>query len=134
MVNQSTITDVFIKILPVCGVGFNSQKVKRAVQIQRKLNKAIDITKYGEGIRSIFFAPLAVPPDDKFHTNENRYWHDKKMLHIYQQLDWEKVNHTDSEGYNQMVVELLIQSVVNLNFEVDFDMDRFISDLKKVLL
>ena len=59
----------FMQIMPVCGQEFHCKNVYGTADMQRHLDEVIDITKYGDGIRSIFFAPLAVRPDDKFHTN-----------------------------------------------------------------
>ena len=97
------------------------------------LNKYIDLSKYGKGLRQIQFTYIADYSED-FHQEEMTYNPEDKTLFLSLRLDYDKVKNGTNEEVLVLMKDLFLTSVFYyFGLDVrDFDFRGFYEDLKEV--
>ncbi len=98
------------------------------------LDKNITLEDYGEGLKRIWFVPIADRPTSTMHEEGMEFKPRKKELYISAKLDYESVVNASKEGVQKMVVTAFLEMIDRYE-EVgvkNFDIERFKKDVEEV--
>jgi hypothetical protein len=103
-------------------------------KIQEKLNREIDLSRYGTGLQRIVFVPIAVAEDDAIHKEEIKYSGRKKEISLYLKMEFSSVEEADEETFLQQFAQLYLEAVklFKKHRVRDFDRKAFRRDVSKV--
>ncbi len=93
------------------------------------LNERIDLAKYGDAVRHIYFAPVVSQKAEGFIEPYCRYKADSRELEIRYKLDVDHAVAADLAAYFQMMVHGLVDGITVNFFPSDFDILNFKADL-----
>ena len=100
-------------------------------KIRRLLNDNLPLDKYGSGIKSFSFIPIAVRPNNTLHEEMKKYSSDKKEMHVALKLDYEAVSGSDDLAFFQLLAHLFLRAIDEApqHKVQDFDWPRFRKDV-----
>lgn len=80
-------------------------------EIEQVLNDKLDLSRYGAGLQSIRFVPLALQPGDRIHEEEIKYAPRKKELTLKLKLDYDSVLHADKPAMLRLIALLFLNAI-----------------------
>lgn len=96
---------------------------------------AIDLSKYGTGIKEIHFIVVALAPGDTIHKDEVVYERKKQKLTVEKNLNYPLVLKGTPQEVLSMAAKLLVDSIEALKRHrgIDFDLEKFRLSAKEQL-
>jgi hypothetical protein len=99
-----------------------------------KALEAIDLSKYGTGVREINFFVVALPPENTLHKNEVLYDRRKRKLTLELNLSYPHVLKANNSEVLRMTAKLFLSSIdLYPQLKVrDFDLRAFKSGIEEL--
>lgn len=103
-------------------------------KIQEKLNREIDLSRYGTGLQRIVFVPIAVAEEDFIHEEEVKYSGRTKEISLYLKMSFPDVQQADESSFLQQFAQLYLDAVKYFKKHrvKDFDRKAFKKDVAKL--
>ncbi len=103
-------------------------------KMQEKLNKHIDLSRYGDSLRHIIFVPIAVAADDKIHEEKIKYVGRKKEICLYLKMDFAQVSQADEHAFLQQFALFYLEALRYFKRRriKDFDFKAFKKDVARL--
>lgn len=83
--------------------------------IGAQLNQKIHFQDFGDGVDSILYIAVMVPPSHDDHRNGCRYNSKKKQIKIVQQLEYDLVVNSSKEEFKTYFIETMMRLLRQLN-------------------
>lgn len=100
------------------------------------LHEGIDLTKYGEGLKKLYFTFLVMPPDDQVLAPYQHYSSKKQEADISVRIPYEAVVNAAAPELLRLMEEAYLQGVERLKSYTalvrDFDVEWLKRDVEKI--
>lgn len=100
------------------------------------LHDGIDLTKYGEGLKKLYFTFLVMPPDDQVLAPYQHYFAKKQEADISVRIPYEAVVNAAAPELVRLMEEAYLQGVERLKSYTalvrDFDVEWLKRDVEKI--
>lgn len=100
------------------------------------LHEGIDLTKYGEGLKKLYFTFLVMPPDDQVLAPYQHYSAKKQEADISVRIPYEAVVNAAAPELLRLMEEAYLQGIERLKSYTalvrDFDVDGLKRDVEKI--
>lgn len=106
-------------------------------KIQQLLNQHLKLAHYGPALNHIVFVPIAQLPEYQHNYPEAiRFTEAEKSLSLYLCLDYEQVAQANEPHFLQLLAQRFLEGIEQAGLEKveGFDAERFIQDVKRVLM
>lgn len=102
--------------------------------IEDVMNKRLDLSKYGTGLKKIYFVPMAIDADNEIHEEIFKYSGRRKDLEIHLKLNLDKINTVPE--FLQQVAELFYHSISKYKKHriKNFDIAAFQKDVEQLFI
>lgn len=84
--------------------------------IGAQLNQKIHFLDFGDGVDSILFIAVMVPPSHDDHRNECRYNSKKKQIKIVQKLDYDLAVNNSAREFKAYFIETMMSLLKQFHF------------------
>ncbi|MCO6486828.1 MAG: hypothetical protein J5I98_00355 [Phaeodactylibacter sp.] len=110
------------------------EKALSVKKVRHLLNDNLSLDKYGRGIKSFSFIPIAVRPANIIHKEKIKYSSDKKEMYAALKLDFEALSNSDDTTFLHLLARLFLRAIDEApqhNVQ-DFDWARFRKDVTEL--
>ncbi|MCB9296883.1 MAG: hypothetical protein H6559_27755 [Lewinellaceae bacterium] len=110
------------------------EKALSVKKVRHLLNDNLSLDKYGSGIKSFSFVPIATRPNNTLHEEIIKYSSDKKEMNVALKLDFKAVSDSDESAFLQLLAHLFLRAIDEApQHKVrDFDWPRFRQDVAEL--
>ncbi|MBK9492023.1 MAG: hypothetical protein IPO07_26885 [Haliscomenobacter sp.] len=100
------------------------------------LHEGIDLTKYDEGLKKLYFTFLVMPPDDKVLAPYQHYSAKKQEADISVRISYEQVVHATESEIVKLMEQAYLQGIEQLKglcrIGTGFDVEGLKRDVEKI--
>ena len=108
------------------------EKTSLTYPIRCLLNEKIDLSKYGTGVRHIYFAPIISDKLDGIVEPYVRYLPEKKEIEVRFKMDAKASKEATLERFYELFIEQMANTLLGVKKLPDFDLNSLIRDCKQL--